>query len=194
MDTKKLKYMEICGVGVTFLIWIALHRTNSMESDHLINLLFGSVNKSSWEMVKTLLLGGLFWGAVELFCAKPYFRAFVAAKTAAIYITAPLYCGIVTIIRSSADSMGLFWESAAILCASSVLHFSSYILYSQVDCLQNYFIPALFLLLLFSVCYVCFTPFPPKTPFFYDYENGVYGIIPPHFDMGAAALDRLYGI
>ncbi|MDD6224671.1 MAG: DUF6512 family protein [bacterium] len=194
MKIKRLKRMELWGVPITFLIWYALHRTNSLESDHLINLLFGSVNKSSWEMVKTLLLACAFWSVIELFCARPYFKAFVSAKTFSLYITGIVYCCIMTVFRINSAELGMLFESTAIIIASALFHILSFLIFTRFENLSGFYMPCVFLLLLFAVIYVCFTPFPPQNPLFYDYENGFYGIISPYADCGAYVLDRLYGI
>lgn len=194
MKSKIFKYLEIAGAFVTFLIWMILHSINYPESLRLINILFGPANNSIWESEKTFLIACVFWGLIELCWARPPFRSFVSSKTIAIY-TAGISYGL---ICSSLEILGMGFSREAEILSIALLtvlfHISSYCLMKSCPGIDNFFIPSLFLLLLFSVIYVCFTPYPPKLALFYDFENNIYGIIPPDFDKGAVFLDSLHGI
>lgn len=193
MKEKTFRNLEICGVGVCFFIWLILHNVNSFENDHLINVMFGSVNNSVWESLKIILLGLLFWSVIELCWAKPFFRKFVVVKTLSLYIFGTAYCLIITTLRLWGTTVDLWTEVLSVAVFAVLFHFFSYKMMKKPWNLRSLFFPCLFLLLLFSVIYVCFTPYPPRFPAFYDFENKLYGIIPSDFDRGAIFLDSLYG-
>lgn len=193
MNKKTFKYLEISGVVVTFLIWFLLHYMNSFESEHLLKLFFGSANNSVWESIKLYLLAFLVWSMIELCWIIPKFKAFVVIKTFLVYCGGILYCIIITFMNLCKITVSGIWEAISIMILSAVIYIFSYRLLIKNPEVSYFFIPCLFMLLLFSVSYICFTPYPPKNPVFLDFQNNLYGIIPPDFDKGAVFLDSLYG-
>lgn len=193
MKEKTFKNLEIAGAIITVVVWFLLHKLNSLECDHLINVIFGSVNHSVWESLKIFLLACLLWSGIEMCWAKPYFRRFVVVKTISIYGGIFFYGGIVTLLQIGGLRINKGTEAAFMMVFSILFHTFSYKFMMKKPKVQGFFVPCIFMLLLFSVVFVCFTPFPPKIPLFMDFENGLYGIIPPNFDKGAIFLDSLYG-
>ncbi|MCH5300453.1 MAG: hypothetical protein J1E56_03965 [Ruminococcus sp.] len=193
MNNKTFKYLEISGAAVTFLIWFVLHHINSLESDHLLNLFFGSANNSVWESIKLYLLAFLVWSMIELCWIIPQFRTFVVIKTFLVYGMGLLYCIVITLLQLWGVTVSGISESACIMIFSVIIYILSYNLLIKNPEVSCFFVPCLFMLLLFSVSYVCFTPYPLKIPVFFDFQNRLYGIIPTDFDRGAIFLDSLYG-
>ncbi len=193
MNKKTLKYLEISGAAVTFLIWFILHHFNSLESDHLLNLFFGSANNSVWESIKLYLLAFLGWSVIELCVIIPKFKTFVVIKTFLVYSMGALYCIAATLLQLLGVEVKGIIETIFIMLLSAVIYSLSYQLLLKELNVSYLFVPSLFMLLLFSVSYICFTPYPLKIPIFFDFQNNLYGIIPPNFDKGAIFLDSLYG-
>lgn len=193
MREKTFKRLEIAGGFVTFSIWLALHYLNSLESNRLINVLFGSANNSVWECEKVLLLACAFWGVIELCWVRPAFRSFVAAKAISLYVWGAAYAFVCSSLEILGVRFSPLWEAASIGLLAAAFHIFSYCLMKKCPGLHSFFVPALFLLLLFAVIYVCFTIYPPRLAAFFDFKNNLYGIIPPYFDKGAIRLDSLYG-
>lgn len=193
MNKKTFKYLEISGAIVTFLIWFLLHYMNSLESDHLLNLFFGSANNSVWESIKLYLLAFLSWSMIELCWLIPKFKTFVVIKTFIVFCGGVLYCTVITLTSVFGFTVSGISEIISIVVMSVITHILSYKLLIKNPEVSYLFVPCLFMLLLFSVSYICFTPYPPKIPVFLDFQNNLYGIIPPDFDKGAIFLDSLYG-
>lgn len=174
--------------GILFVISSSFFMSNLYElcSGELPGVMFGSVNQSIWETCKTLLLPYLFWGLIELLSLSPHMRRFTSAKTISLYLLGFIYIGLNLIPGIDRYRTVPMLIS---VCASFIL---SYLLYYSKLNLTALFPPSVFLLFLFWAAYFSFTPFPPKNFIFLDEQTGLYGIIPPGYDRGAAALDALY--
>ena len=159
-----------------------MRRLYDWTDGELLGILFGSVNGSAWELCKTLLLPFLIWSLLELLTLRFSFHRFAVAKTAALYALGALYLLLSKLAGGTAAGI------IAVIGAFAL----SFLLYSSSARLRGLFAPALALLFLFVALYFSFTPFPPRHEFFRDGATGMYGIIPKHFDYGAAALDASY--
>lgn len=183
--SKKIFAAEPVGAAFTALgSWFMLSLYEASGGE-LLGILFGAVNNSAWEHCKTLLLPYLIWSILELLSFKPQVRRFTVAKTASLYALGLLYLLLTTFGASSTPA-------AAVSIAAAFI--SSILLYASPLKLQKLFTPAVVLLFVFFALYFSLTPFPPRHPLFYDSQSGMYGIIPKHYDYGAAALDTMYGM
>ncbi len=181
---KRFLAVEILGVAFVAACSAFMRRLYAWTDGELLGILFGSVNGSAWELCKTLLLPFLIWSLLELLTLRLPFHRFVAAKAAALYALGVSYLLLSQLTGGIAAGMicvpGAFALSF-LLCGSSLR-------------LRWMFAPALVLLFLFVALYFSLTPFPPRHEFFRDSLTGMYGIIPRHFDYGAAALDALNSV
>lgn len=182
---KYLLIAEACGVLFVILSSFFMSKLYELCSGELLGVMFGSVNQSIWETCKTLLLPYLFWGLIELLSLSPHMRRFTSAKTISLYFLGFIYIGLNLI-----PGIEHYKAVTAIIsvCASFIL---SYVLYYSKLNLNAFFPPSVFLLFLFWAVYFSFTPFPPENRIFLDAQTGLYGIIPPGFDRGAAVLDAV---
>ena len=154
----------------------------------LLGVLFGSVNNSVWESTKLLLISYLFWGLIEILCISVPFRAFVAAKTASLCFLCAVHIGFCCAADWVLQSReAVFMLGSVCFFPASVLSF--FLLFGKFE-LSVFFVPSLFVLMLFWTIYFCFTPFPPHLRLFEDPQTHFYGIIPPYIDKGAAILSN----
>ncbi len=181
---KRFLAAEIAGAAFVAACSAFMRRLYDWTDGELLGILFGSVNGSSWELCKTLLLPFLIWSLLELLTLRLPFHWFVAAKTAALYA---LGAGFLLLSQLTGST------AAGIICVPGAFALS-FLLCSSSLRLRGLFAPALVLLFLFVAFYFSLTPFPPRHEFFRDRLTGMYGIIPRHFDYGAAALDALNSI
>ena len=188
MNKSKKLFVLLEASGIIFVLLCRLFMSNlyTLCGGNLVGVMFGSVNGSIWESCKILLLPYLFWALIELMSISPSMRRFTSCKTISLYFLGLSYIGFSLIF--GAENQGVF--TAAVCTAMSFM--LSYALYYSKLNLQNLFLPSVFLLFLFWAVYFSFTPFPPENAVFLDPESGLYGIIPPHIDLGAAALDTMY--
>lgn len=180
---KALLFAEAGGFLFVIICSNFMSKLNELCGGNLVGVMFGSVNKSIWESCKTLLLPYLVWGLIELLCVSPKMHRFTAAKTVSLW-----FLGLSYISLRLISVQGLLAE---LICVAASFALSFILYFSKIN-LEYFFPPSLFLLFLFWAVYFSFTPFPPENAVFIDPQTGLYGIIPPHIDKGAAVLDALY--
>lgn len=189
---KKLLKAELIGIFFVIIFSVFLQNLYDLSDHTLIGVLAGSVNDSIWEIEKTLLLPYIIWGGIEILSLKMSFRKFVVAKVISLWflaVTFSLFCLIFSLSGSQNHTLPEF--TIAIICVI----FSSFLSYKIMLCdykVENLFYPAFFMLLLFIAIFCSFTPFPPHLYLFMDRQNGLYGLIPENFDIGAVYLDNIF--
>ena len=186
--SKAMIIMEIAGMIFVLLSSLFMSKLNDLCGGSLVGMMFGSVNQSIWESCKTLLLPYLIWGMIELLSLSVHMHAFTVAKTISLFFLGIAYTALRLIYGY--DKPCIF---AAVICVTAAFALSFLLCNSKFD-LSALFPVSVFLLFLFWALYFSFTPFPPKSLIFLDPQTGIYGIIPAHFDLGAAELDAIYYI
>lgn len=182
---KKMTAAELGGAAFTALCSIFMLHLYDLSGRELIGILFGAVNSSAWEHCKTLLLPYFIWSVLELLSLRPPAHCFTVIKAASLYALGGIY--LLLKLPGVTDFVSAAAAIAAAVAVTIVLSASS------VD-LSKLFTAAVVMLFAFFALYFSLTPFPPRHPLFFDNESGMYGIIPKHFDYGAAALDTMYGM
>ena len=163
-----LPLMELFGIAAVVLS-AAFMRRLYKQTGSAAGILFGAVNRSPWELCKTLMLPYLLWGMAELVCLKPPLRRFTTAKTAGLYCLGLLYLSARLTLPVIGENPVFELISAVLcLCFSAVL--TRLLLHSPLH-LGELFAPSLALLLLFLALYCSFTPFPPDLKIFYAGET-----------------------
>ena len=188
MNKSKKLFVLLEASGIIFVLLCRLFMSNlyTLCGGNLVGVMFGRVNASIWENCKTMLLPYLFWSLIELMSISPRMRRFTSCKTISLYFLGLSYIGTGMICGSENQSV-----FAAALC-TALSFVLSFMLYNSKLNLEGLFHPSVFLLFLFWAVYFSFTPFPPENAVFIDPGTGLYGIIPSHIDLGAAALDAMY--
>ena len=186
--SKAMIIMEIAGMIFVLLSSLFMSKLNDLCDGSLVGMMFGSVNQSIWESCKTLLLPYLIWGMIELLSLSVHMHALTVAKTISLFFLGIAYTALRLI--HGYDKPCSF---ASVICVTASFALSFFLYNSNLD-LSALFPVSVFLLFLFWALYFSFTPFPPKSLIFLDPQTGIYGIIPAHFDLGAAKLDAIYYI
>ena len=186
--SKAMIIMEIAGMIFVLLSSLFMSKLNDLCDGSLVGMMFGSVNHSIWESCKTLLLPYLIWGMIELLSLSVRMHAFTVAKTISLFFLGIAYTGLRLLYGYEKPCI-----FAAVICVTAAFALSFFLYNSNLD-LSALFPVSVFLLFLFWALYFSFTPFPPKSLIFLDPQTGIYGIIPAHFDLGAAELDAIYYI
>lgn len=189
---KNLIEMEMGGILFCALYSLFVRHLYALSGGGLIGVLFGSVNSSPWEQLKTVLLPYLLWGMLELLCVQPSFKRLTAAKTATLWLLTGLLSGGGLILRLCGFDTASPTFSALSLASLCLCAALSLLLYFSSLPLAPFFAPCVFLLFLFLSVYFSLTPFPPHHLLFEDCETGLRGLIPPYIDKGAAVLDALF--
>jgi hypothetical protein len=131
----------------------------------------------------------VFFGVIELFSSKPYFRQFVVAKTFGLSTMIVVY---IILRHTFSFAFNTFTNSIIALISIGTGFAVSYVLTNSKIDMRDLFIPGFFLLTLIFVMFFSFSVFPPQLPLFQDPQTGFYGIIPDYIDTGAVILNSLY--
>lgn len=186
---KRLLNYTIAGAFVILLLYLLLCAFGKTLTPALYVILV-PVNGSIWENVKSIMLCFIFWSTATLLTIAPPFKKFVVSS---VYV---LYIGLftcVTLYYLLSMFTGFVWWNKLVVVIFTVC-FMQYLLFrftsSEINA-EKSFVLCVFLLVLLFVCIFSFSVFAPKLPIFYDYELGIYGVIPDCFDVGAIYLDKI---
>lgn len=170
MNRKLLALDAACGVFIAVCSCL-MRRLYDLSGGRLVGVLFGAVNQSHWEAVKTLLLPYLVWAMLELLSLHPRVYHFTVAKTIGLYVL-----GICALALRLSGMRGTAADCLAVFAALLI----SFLLCRSALPLRTLFAPSLALLFLFVALYFSLTPFPPQAEAFRDPVSGTYGIVPPY--------------
>lgn len=176
MNTKSLK--RSCTLGAIFVLLAGteLHFFYEQSGGHVLSILFGAVNESTWEHIKVFLAPYVVWSILELAHLRPNFKAFVVGKVVGLYIF-PL--GIITLFYSYTALTGdnlLFADILISIIVCFTAQFVSFRIYMLDAKAAKWFTPAIAALILMAVMYFSFTAVPPMAELFRDPTTGKYGI------------------
>lgn len=176
MKTKQIFKVCLLGAVFTFLLGTELHFFYDQTGGHVLSVLFGAVNESTWEHIKIFIAPYIIWAILELAYLRPSFKKFVVAKVVGLYV---IPIGIITLFYSYTAIAGanFFWADiliAVIVCLLSNL--VSCCVYTHWEKAERWFMPAIIALLLIAVMYFTFTAVPPKAELFRDPITNSYGI------------------
>lgn len=177
MKNKCYAITEIAGCAVISVAAIALRYLFRWFGPGALTILFGSVNGSVWEEIKVFSGAYVGYGLFELLWIRVGFRRYVAAKCAGLYglmggIVAFHYIG--GVLFSAAVSKAEPIAAAAFVILAQIL--ASRLVLSDMS-LEEYFAPAVFLLMLYYLMFFSFTIYPPKAELFRDPMSGGFGYI-----------------
>lgn len=179
MKKNSLLISEIFGFFVIFFTAVFLWNIYELSGKATPAVIFGAVNGSVWEKAKCLSISYALYAIIQIFCVKPSFKQFVAAKVISLCTALTMFIVTDYCLDYDLPILGVAVLSG-LLC--------SYLLMCSSLNLRSLFAPMCFLLLLIFMMTFTFTAFTPKLGIFCDPYTGYYGVIPPSFDMGAVSL------
>lgn len=189
MKKELFQKMEIIGIFFVFISGTLLHFVYDWMDGNVCSILFGAVNESVWEHIKIFAMPYVVWAIIELAAAMPYFKQFVVAKVLGLYglsLTMILFFYLYTAFTKGSI---LWLDIVSVFIFICLSHYFSYkVTLSHVN-LQQWFMPAVFLLLVYFSMYFGFTAAPPKVDLFKDPKTGMYGIPNSWLDAGAFFLE-----
>lgn len=177
MKNKCYMITEIVGCGVISVAAIALRYLFRWFGPGALTILFGSVNGSVWEEIKVFSGAYIGYGLFELLWIRVGFRRYVVAKCAGLY---GLMGGIIAFHYLAGLLFGAATSKAEPIAAVVIvilaqLSASKLVLSDLTP--EEYFAPAVFLLLLYYLMFFSFTIYPPKAELFRDPTSGGFGYL-----------------
>lgn len=176
MNIKSFKASCLIGSVFIFLAGTELHFFYEQSGGHVLSILFGAVNESTWEHIKMFIAPYVVWSILELAYLRPSFKAFVVGKVLGLYV---FPVGIITLFYSYTAIVGAHFLWADILIALIVCVLAqciSHKVYFLGKKSARFFTLALTALVLMAVMYFSFTAVPPRAELFRDPVTNSYGI------------------
>ncbi len=192
MNQKLYKRLEIAGGPVVFAIASFLHFLYDLTNKSVAGALFGSVNESVWEHLKTFTIAYIIWAIIELLWAKPPLRKFVWAKALGVYAMCISIAVFFFVYNFFTGKPILLLDLASGIIFAVIGHFLSYKITLSESNTGQFFYTGVMLIFLAIIMILCFTYFPPQSELFRDPVTGLSGVVPESFDEGAAVLDAIY--
>ena len=177
MDNKSFEISEAVGVPAIYAIATLLHFVYPLSGGSTLAIIFGAVNESVWEHLKIFTAGFCAWALLQLMWVKVPFKKYLAAKCCGLYLLMAGIAGFYYLYISIAGRSILLVDlisSAAVLAAAQ---FTSYRMTVGRIKTEDFFVPALLLIMLYYLMFFAFTVFPPQADIFRDPRSGEYGII-----------------
>lgn len=177
MKNKCYAITEIMGCGVIGVAAILLRYLFRWFGPGALTIVFGSVNGSVWEEIKVFSGAYIGYGLFELLWIRVGFRRYVAAKCAGLYglmggIIAFHYIAVWLFPAAAQKAEPI---AAIILTSLAQLLASKLVLSDLMP--EDYFAPAVFLLMLYYLMFFSFTIYPPKAELFRDPASGGFGYL-----------------
>lgn len=177
MKNKCYAITEIAGCGVIGVAAILLRYLFRWFGPGALTIVFGSVNGSVWEEIKVFSGAYIGYGLFELLWIRVGFRRYVAAKCAGLYglmggIIAFHYIAVWLFPTAAQKAEPI----AAIIIVGIAQLLASKLVLSDLTP-EDYFAPAVFLLMLYYLMFFSFTIYPPKAELFRDPASGGFGYL-----------------
>lgn len=176
MDDRRFATSEAIGCVMIYAAASALHFVYPLSGGATLAVIFGAVNESVWEHVKVFSTAYAGWALLQLLWLRVPFRRYVVAKCAGLYLLAGGIIGFYYLYTAFTGRAILIVDliaSAVIVCLSQLC---SYRLTVSGRRVQDAFVPALMLIMLYYLMFFSFTVFPPRIGLFRDPVTGGYGI------------------
>ena len=175
-NEKRYAVSEAVGCVVIYLVAAGLHFVYDLSGGGTLALHLGAVNESVWEHVKIFSAAYVGYAIFQLLWVRVPFRRYVAAKCAGLYLLMGGMIGffyLYTAFTGKAILLVDLISSAVLVCAAQAV---SYLLTTRVRLKDDWFYPALLLLMLYYLMFFSFTIFPPRAELFRDPQSGMFGI------------------
>nr|WP_316624348.1 DUF6512 family protein [uncultured Ruminococcus sp.] len=179
MNKRTLAVSEAVGCVVIYAAAVFLHFFYRLSGGSPLSILYGAVNESVWEHTKIFSAGYLGYALLQLCWIKVPFKRYVVAKCAGLYFLMLAMIGFFYLYTAVTG------RSIPIVDVTSSAVFA--VLAQAISCrlitgdlkIEDYFAPALMLLLLYYLMFFSFTVFPPRLGLFRDPISSGYGLIVP---------------
>ena len=176
VDERKLMHSEAVGAVAIYIAAVFLHFAYALSGGSPLGMVFGAVNESVWEHVKIFSAAYTGWALLQLCWLRVPFRRYVAAKCVGLYALMGLMIGFfyayTALTGRDIPAVDVVSSAVFTIAAQAI----SYLLTRGDNRLDEYFHPALMLLMLYYLMFFSFTVYPPRVGLFRDPLTGEYGI------------------
>ena len=176
MNKRSVAVSEAVGIVVIYGAAVFLHFVYPLSGGSALSILFGAVNESVWEHTKIFSAAYIGWSLLQLCWLKVRFRQYVAAKCIGLYTLMGLIIGVYYAYTAFTGHYVVWADVLSSLLSVILVQALTFFLETGDNRLQDYFAPALMLVMLYYLMFFSFTIFPPKAELFRDPIGGGFGI------------------
>ena len=176
MSDRRYGFSEAAGVAAIYCSAVLLHFIYRLSGGGTLAVIFGAVNESVWEHVKIFSVSYCGYAILQLLWVKPPFRRYVAGKCAGLYLLMGGMIGFFYLYTRMIGKSVLWLDIGSSVVLVALAQLCSYLLTVRWRCAGEFFIPAVLLLMLYYLMFLCFTVSPPRIGLFRDPVAGGYGI------------------
>ena len=176
MNNKRLAISEAAGTLAICAAATLLHFVYELSSGSTLAIIFGAVNESVWEHVKIFTESYCAWALLQLMWVRVPFRRYLAAKCCGLYLLMGGMIGFFYLYTGFTGRAVLWVDILSAVLLTALAQLTSYRLTTGSLRIQEFFVPALMLILLYYIMFFSFTVFPPRSELFRDPQSGTYGV------------------
>ncbi len=172
---QRAAWSEAVGAVVIYAAAVFLHFIYPLSGYSALGLIFGAVNESVWEHMKIFSAAYIGWSMLQLSWLRLPFRRYAVAKCIGLYLLMGLMAGFFYAYTAVAGRNIPLIDILSSLLFVIIVQLVTYLLETRENRLQDFFAPAVMLLLLYYLMFFSFSIFPPKLELFRDPVSGGYG-------------------
>ena len=176
MNKHRFAISEAVGAPAAYIIATLLHFVYPLSGGSTLAMIFGSVNESVWEHLKILSAGYCAWALLQLMWVRVPFRRYLTAKCCGLYLLMAGVAGSYYLFLLLFGRSVLLADLISSAVMTVVAQLVSYKLTVGKARIEELYVPALLMIMLYYLMFFAFTVFPPKVGLFRDPRNGMYGI------------------
>ena len=183
MKKSSVAWSEAVGCVVIYAAAVWLHFAYQLYGGAL-GLVFGAVNESVWEHVKIYSIAYTGYAMLQMTWLRLPFRRYAVAKVLGLYLLMGGMIGFNYAYTFFTGRNILAVDILSSLVLVILVQLVTYRLETGSFRLEDYFAPAMLLLMLYYLMFFSFSVFPPKTGLFRDPTTGCYGAVGNILDDG----------
>ena len=176
VNKRRVAISEAAGSIVIYCAAVFLHFVYPLSGGSALSILFGAVNESVWEHTKIFSAAYIGWSLLQLCWLKVHFRQYVAAKCIGLYTLMGLIIGVFYAYTALTGRNIVWVDILSSLLSVILVQAMTYFGETGDNRLEDFFAPALMLIMLYYLMFFSFPIYPPKAALFRDPVGGGYGI------------------
>lgn len=176
MTYRRYGISEAAGAAAVYGTAALLHFIYALSGGGTLAVIFGAVNESVWEHVKIFSVSYCGWALLQLLWVRVPFRRYVVAKCCGLYLLGAGMIGFYYLYTAITGGPILWLDISSSAVLVALCQLCSCMMTLHGEGAEEYFSPALMLLMLYYLMFFSFTVFPPRIGLFRDPVTGGYGV------------------
>lgn len=175
MKKSSVALSEAAGCAVIYAAAVYLHFAYQLHQSAL-SIVFGAVNESVWEHVKIFSVAYTGYAMLQATWLGIPFRHYAVAKVLGLYLLMGGMIGFNAVYTAFTGRNIPAVDILSSLILVILVQLVTFLLETSSINLEEYFAPAMLMLMLYYLMFFSFTIFPPKAGLFRDPVSGSIGV------------------